>query len=143
MDSWFFVSIMSNKNMARRRLNLESMWFAFGNEGKTATIVLPQLTQIVLQQLLWIKYNFFALKNILFIVGYGEHEIIHSLQPLKLLNIIFNEIFEINNLNQIWNNRKELWFHESFYEANKNKRVCCFELFGQVAKKYVYVFMND
>ena len=61
----------------------------------------------------------------------------------KLLIITFNEIFEINNLmNQIWIKRIELQLHESFYEVNKKKCVCYFDLFWPSSWTYVYVFMS-
>lgn len=64
-------------------------------------------------------------------------------QPHKLLNIAFNEVFEMNNLlNEIKNKKDELWFHENYHQVNKHKCVCFFEMFGQVVEISGYVFMS-
>lgn len=43
----FLVSITSSKNMTQRRLNVESMWFAFGDKWATEIIILPHANRIV------------------------------------------------------------------------------------------------
>ena len=125
-----FVFVMSNENTAIKRRNLESKWFAFGNEWVVVPVIYPHANQIILR------------KHLSFIIVHKEeHENMHFFQPHKLLNMVCNERFKINNLlNQMWNKRKELWFHEIFHEGNYNKRVCCFGLFGQIAEISIYIF---
>ena len=124
--------------MAPRKFNLESEWFIFGNEWAPNYDHSTCRTELFHNNHYGSRAYFlysrtchwsFSTKNMKIYISY------------KFLNKTSNERLEIKNVWIKYGIIKGLWLRK-FSWSHKNKLICFFELFGQVAEIFVYIFMS-
>ena len=87
--------------------------------------------------------DFFVLEYMPIIVIEEEAKNVHFFETHELFGVSLNEGFEISDLlNQLGYEGKELWFHERFHEVGKSEGVGYLELFGQIAKITINIFVG-